>query len=110
GKLAPGAAAWQAFKGQAQAIAVSSLGKPALIIGGGEPNTEHVYDVSLGQAYALRTLSPAGYRLAAKAAFGVLTNHFGSSDPSAWRDWRHMFNQSSLGAEQPPQMPFFDRG
>ena len=110
GKLAPGVAAWQVFKEQAQGIAVGRLGKPAFIIGGGEPNNEHVYDVSLGQAYALRTLSPEGYRRAAKAAFAVLTKQFGSSDPSAWRDSRHMFAQSSLGAEQPPPMPFFDRG
>jgi penicillin G amidase len=110
GKLPPGVAAWQVFKDQAQSIALGRLGKPAFLIGGGEPNNEHVYDVSLGQAYALRTLSPEGYRRAAKATFAVLSKRFGSTDPSAWRDYRHMFDQSALGAEQPPPMPFFDRG
>jgi len=109
GTIDPGAAAWQQLKDELQAIALLRLG-PGASIRGGEPNDEHVYDVSLGQAYALRVLSPADWRTAAANAFAKLAQRFHSSDPAAWRDKRAMFNESSLGAESPPPMPFFDRG
>ncbi len=51
------------------------------LIGGGEPNDEHVFDVSLGQAYALRTLSSADYRTAAASAYSALVKQFGSTAP-----------------------------
>jgi hypothetical protein len=110
GLVDPGVASWQAFKDKLQAIALAPLGQAGRLIGAGEPNDEHVFDVNIGQAYALRTLGPAGWRRAASAAFTALTKRFGSSDPTHWREQRAMFNQSALGAEQPPPMPFFDRG
>jgi penicillin G amidase len=110
GTLDPGVAAWQQLKDELQAIALSRLGPGSEIIGGGEPNDEHVYDVSLGQAYALRVLSPTDFRTAAANAFAKLSKRFNSTDPEAWRDKRAMFPESSLGAESPPPMPFFDRG
>ncbi|MFL5886537.1 MAG: penicillin acylase family protein [Thermoleophilaceae bacterium] len=110
GTVDPGAAAWQEFKNQAQAIAIARLGPGAELIGSEQPGTSHHYDASEGQTYALRTLSPADYRQAAAGAFDNLTKKFGSSDPSKWRDKRQMYDQSALGAEQPPPMPFFDRG
>jgi hypothetical protein len=106
----PGVAAWQELKDQLQNLALAPLGKAGQLIGGGEPNDEHVFDVDLGQAYALRTLAPGAWRSAAAATFSALAAHFKSSDPSKWRAPRTMFNQSVLGAEQPPPMPFFDRG
>ena len=42
--------------------------------------------------------------------FNALSSQFNSSDPSTWRAKRDMFQQTSLGAESPPPMPFFDRG
>ncbi|MGI8922041.1 MAG: penicillin acylase family protein [Solirubrobacteraceae bacterium] len=110
GTTDPGASAWQELKGQAQRLAIAPLGEAGKIIAAGVPNPEHVFDVSLGQAYALRTLSPAGYRAAAAAAFSALSSRYHSSEPSAWRAPRVMVNQSAQGAEQPPPMPFFDRG
>ncbi|HET8980788.1 MAG TPA: hypothetical protein VFN87_21730, partial [Solirubrobacteraceae bacterium] len=80
------------------------------LIGGGQPNDEHVFDVSLGQAYALRAEGLAGWRRAAQATYRALTTRFHSTNPSTWREPRAMFPQSALGAEQPPPMPFFDRG
>lgn len=71
---------------------------------------EHVFDVDLGQAYALRTLGPAGWRAAAATTFAALVKRFGSADPGHWREPRTMFSQTALGAEQPPPLPFFDRG
>ena len=75
-----------------------------------DPNDEHVFDVSDPTAYALRTLKPAGYRQAAEAAFDELSARYRSSEPSAWRAPRAMFEMSAQGAGQPPPMPFFDRG
>ncbi len=79
-------------------------------IGGAGPNNEHVFDVSLGQAYALRTEGATGWGRAAGAAYTALVGEFHSSDPAVWREPRAMFSESALGAEQPPPMPFFDRG
>lgn len=110
GTVDPGVAAWQTFKDRLQAIALAPLGTAGQLIGGGEPNDEHVFDVNIGQAYALRTLGPAGWRRAAAATFTALSQRFGSANPSAWREPRAMFDQTALGAESPPPMPFFDRG
>jgi penicillin G amidase len=110
GHVSPGVAAWQAFKSAAQKIAVGRLGKAAFLIGGGGTNSEHIFDVSLGQAYALRTLRAAGWRAAAAAAYTALVHQFHSGSPAAWAAPRTYANQSVLGAEKPPPMPFFDRG
>jgi acyl-homoserine lactone acylase PvdQ len=110
GTVAPGVAAWQELKDQLQKLALAPLGAAGQLIGGGEPNSEHVFDVDLGQAYALRTLRPAAWRRAASATFTALASHFNSADPTKWRGPRAMYPQSALGAESPPPMPFFDRG
>ncbi|HZE05948.1 MAG TPA: penicillin acylase family protein [Solirubrobacteraceae bacterium] len=110
GTVSPGVAAWQTFKNRLQALAIRPLGAAGQLIGGGQPNDEHVFDVSLGQAYALRTEGPAGWRRAAQATDAALTKRFHSANPSTWREPRAMFPESALGAEQPPPMPFFDRG
>jgi hypothetical protein len=106
----PGVAAWQTLKDQLQRIALAPLGAAGRLIGGGEPNDEHDFDVNIGQAYALRTLGPGAWRRAAAASFRILTRRFRSPNPAKWREPRTMFPQSALGAEQPPPMPFFDRG
>jgi acyl-homoserine lactone acylase PvdQ len=110
GTVNPGVAAWQTLKNQLQGIALAPLGAAGSLIGGGEPNDEHVFDVDLGQAYALRTLGPRAWRKAAAVTFQILYHRFGSTSPNAWREPRAMFSQSAMGAEQPPPMPFFDRG
>jgi penicillin G amidase len=110
GTVSPGVAAWQALKDQLEGIALRPLGAAGRIIGGGEPNDEHVFDVNIGQAYALRTLRPRAWRRAAGDTFQVLSKRFHSPNPASWREPRAMFPQSALGAEQPPPMPFFDRG
>jgi hypothetical protein len=110
GTVAPGVAAWQAFKVAAQNLGLRRLGPGARLIGGEEPNSEHLFDVSLGQAYALRTLGPSGWRAAAAAAYGALVQSFHSGSPAHWRAPRTTIQISVLGAEQPGTMPFFDRG
>lgn len=110
GTVDPGVAAWQTFKNKLQALALAPLGAAGRLIGGGEPNDEHVFDVNIGQAYALRTEGPAGWREAAAESYNALSKTYGSSNPASWREPRAMFKQSALGLEQPPPMPFFDRG
>jgi hypothetical protein len=110
GDVSAGVTAWQAFKVAAQKLALRLLGPGAQLIGGGGPNSEHIFDVSLGQAYALRTLGPGGWRAAAGAAYTALVRQFGSGNPARWRAPRTMIDISALGAEQPGKMPFFDRG
>lgn len=110
GTVNPGVAAWQELKNELQRLALAPLGPAGRLIGGGEPNDEHEFDVNIGQAYALRTLKPAGWRRAAAATFRVLTKEFASPRPARWRAARAMAPESALGAEQPPPMPFFDRG
>lgn len=110
GKVEPGVATWQEFKLQMQRLALHPLGTAGRLIGGGGPNDEHEFDASLGQAYALRALGPSGWRRAAAATFTVLAGRFRTRDPRRWREARAMFPESALGAENPPPLPFFDRG
>jgi penicillin amidase len=110
GTVDPGVAAWQTFKDKLQALALAPLGAAGQLIGGGEPNDEHVFDVNIGQAYALRTEGAAGWRDAAAETYNALSSKYGSSNPANWREPRAMVSQSVLGLEQPPPMPFFDRG
>lgn len=110
GTVDPGVAAWQTFKDQLQVLALAPLGAAGQLIGGGEPNDEHDFDVNIGQAYALRTLGPADWRRAAAATFTMLAQRFHSTDPLRWRASRMFFPETKLGAERPPPMPFFDRG
>jgi len=110
GTVDPGVACWQELKDQLQKLALAPLGTAGRLIGGGEPNDEHTFDVNIGQAYALRTLGAGAWRRAASATFTVLAKRFKTRDVAKWRAPRAMFPQSALGAEQPPPMPFFDRG
>ena len=97
----------RALLGTVQRLICLAAGR---IIGGELPNSEHVFDVSLGQAYALRRLGPASVRLAASRAFDRLSRRFGSTNPAKWRAPRAKFDWSIQGAESPAPMPFFDRG
>jgi penicillin G amidase len=109
GTVDPGVAAWQAFKARAAELAGEHLGT-AWKQFGEHPGTSHVFDITDPQAYALRTLTPAGYREAARAAFTDLRTKFGSEDPAKWRAPREMYKVTAQGAGQAPPLPFFDRG
>jgi acyl-homoserine lactone acylase PvdQ len=110
GAVEPGVATWEEFKNQLQSLALAPLGAAGQIIGSGEPNSEHLFDVNIGQAYALRTLGPAGYRQAAAATYAALAAQYKTTDPAGWRAPRTMAPETAIGAESPPPMPFFDRG
>jgi penicillin amidase len=110
GRVNPGVAAWEEFKAAAQRVALGRLPEEALLLDGGK-GTSHAFDASNGDAYALRTLSPRGYRQAAKLAFLALSKRFGSEDPATWREPRRLYKPSAQGAGKfPTPFPFFDRG
>jgi acyl-homoserine lactone acylase PvdQ len=110
GTVDPGVVAWEEFKAAAQRVAIGRLPRDAQLLDGGK-GTSHAFDVSNGDAYALRTLSPRGYRQAAKLAFIQLSKRFGSGDAATWREPRRLYKPSAQGAGKfPSPFPFFDRG
>jgi penicillin G amidase len=105
----PGVAAWDAFKLAAEQVALGARYEDAKLVTSGK-GSSHVFDVSNGEAYALRTLRPRGYRQAANLAFGRLERRFGSADPARWREPRRMYTPTAQGAGNFDPIPFFDRG
>ncbi len=114
GTVPAGVAAWEEFKARAQAIALFSFTRhapgPGSLDLAGTPGKSHMFDISNGEAYALRTLSPSALRLAAERTQAALTTRFGSPTPSAWREPRRMYAVTAQGAADKPKLPFFDRG
>jgi acyl-homoserine lactone acylase PvdQ len=110
GSVDPGVAAWEEFKKAAQRVALGRFPKEAQVLDGGK-GSSHAFDASNGDAYALRTLTPRGYRQAAKLAFRGLSSRFDSGDPAKWREPRRLYEPSAQGAGSFPEpFPFFDRG
>jgi len=115
GRVAPGVAAWEEFKDRAEAIALFNLGGrrapgPGVLDLAGNPGRSHEFDISNGEAFALRRLGPKGLRLAAERTHDALAARFRSSDPDTWREPRRMYEVSAQGAAATPDLPFFDRG
>ena len=109
GTVDPGVALWEEFKDQLEARALAPLGKGAERLAGGT-GSSHAFDISNGEAYALRTQTRRGYRRAAAATFAALAERFGSEDVASWREPRRLYDWQIQGAMAPPDMPFFDRG
>ncbi|HYI37546.1 MAG TPA: penicillin acylase family protein [Thermoleophilaceae bacterium] len=114
GTVPAGVATWEEFKDRAEAIGLFALNRrrpgQGTISLAGKPGTSHEFDISNGEAYALRTLSPSALRLAASRTAAELTKRFKSSSPSAWREPRRMYEVTAQGAADTPELPFFDRG
>ena len=115
GTVEPGVAVWENFKDQAEVIAVRRLTKAPLTGPGaasllGKPGTSHEFDISNGEAYALRTLKIRGLRLAAARTHDAMAARFRNPNPDTWREPRRMYEVSAQGAASPPELPFFDRG
>ncbi|HLM51953.1 MAG TPA: penicillin acylase family protein, partial [Solirubrobacteraceae bacterium] len=106
GTVDPGVAAWDAFREAAQQIGVPKGAGPVV----GSTSRSHQFDVTNGEAYALRTLDAAGYRRAAARAFSALASRFGSADPASWREPRRQYAVTAQGVASPPPLAFFDRG
>lgn len=109
GTVDPGVRTWERFKELAAARAVLPLGRGASQYED-RPGTSHVFDITLKEAYALRTLSRAGLRRVAAATFDSMAAEFSSSDPASWRTPREMYDVEAQGAGSPPPLPFYDRG
>jgi len=114
GTVEPGVAIWEEFKAQSQAIALFGLTKKPIGPGtkdlAGKPGRSHEFDISNGEAYALRTLTRRGLRLAAERTFDRLAARFANRNPTAWRTPRKMYEVGAQGAGSAPDLPFFDRG
>jgi penicillin G amidase len=112
GTVDPGVALWETFKDEAEQIALDRLAGP--VTGArhlaGETGSSHAFDITNGEAFALRALSRRGYRAAAAAAFAQLARRFGTEDAARWREPRRMYDVEVQGAAAKPDLPFFDRG
>lgn len=110
GTIHPGAAAFDAFKDAAIDVALEGIDREKAELLEGGRSTSHEYDVTLLEAFALRTLDAAGLRRAAAEALPRLEQRFGSADPSAWRERRRLYRPGAMGAASLDPFPFFDRG
>jgi penicillin G amidase len=115
GTVEPGVAVWEAFKDQAELVAVRKLTRAPLEGPGaksllGQPGTSHEFDISNGEAYALRTLRVPGIRRAAARTHDVMAARFRNPNPDTWREPRRMYEVTAQGAAAIPELPFFDRG
>ena len=109
GTVAPGVSIWEAYKTQLEAILLKPYGKGAEPLAGGT-STSHEYDITPGEAIALRDLGPNAYARAGKRTGAELAARFGADSPAAWRVPRLMYDVAAQGAASPPELPFFDRG
>jgi hypothetical protein len=112
GTVEPGVAIWEVFKDEAEKVAVRKLGTTPeaaehLL---GKTGLSHEFDITNGEAYALRTLTPDDYKVAAAQTFAEMEKRFGSADVASWREPRRMYKVTAQGAAKPPKLPFFDRG
>ncbi len=109
GTVAPGVSIWEEFKTQLEAILLKPYGPAAEPLAGGT-STSHEYDITPGEAIALRRLGPKDYLRAALRTGESLSDRFDSKKPRDWRAPRLMYDVVAQGAAAPPELPFFDRG
>jgi penicillin amidase len=115
GTVDPGVAIWEEFKDQAERVALDKLHQPDKLGDGvkdlaGGTGSSHMFDISSGEAYALRTLKAADYRKAAAATFAKVADRFKTQDIDAWREPRRLYNVAAQGGGSVENFPFFDRG
>lgn len=114
GTVHPGVAIFEELKDQAEQIALFGLEDRPVGPGtrslAGEPGRSHEFDISNGEAFALRTLSADALRLAARRTHEALASRFRDLNPDSWREPRRMYEVTAQGAAATPELPFFDRG
>jgi hypothetical protein len=121
GTVDPGVAGWDAFRAAAAKVALARFGDAAHWLTADDAQAPlygqyhhgvpyHYFDATHGEAYALRTLKPAGLRAAAAEAYTELVKRFNSQDTARWREPRRMYAVGAVGATSPAPLPFFDRG
>lgn len=109
GTVAPGVSIWEEFKAQMQADLLRRYG-PAAATLAGTTSTSHEYDMTNGEAVALRELGKRAYARAARRTSRELTDRFGMGAVRSWRAPRLTYEVAAQGAAAPPDLPFFDRG
>jgi penicillin G amidase len=110
GTVDPGVAIWEEFKDQLETILLDRHGGDAARPLAGETGSSHEFDISNGEAIALRTLGPRGYARAAKRTARGLRERFETAKVKDWREPRRLYEVSAQGAGSSPELPFFDRG
>jgi penicillin G amidase len=85
------------------------MGRGAELLTGGT-GSSHGFDITNGEATALRVLGSRAWARAAERAAAVLAQRFGTTDVAAWRAPREMYEVEAMGAGSSPDLPFFDRG
>ena len=112
GTVDPGVAIWEQLKDDLEDIALAKLSpnREAMNPMASNPGRSHAFDISNGEAYAVRTLKPADWRRAAVETHAELAKKFGTADASKWREPRRMYEWEIQGVGAPPPLPFFDRG
>jgi acyl-homoserine lactone acylase PvdQ len=112
GTVDPGVAIWEAFKDEAEDLALDRLASPlgAAREVAGTTGTSHEFDITNGEAFALRSLSRSGLRRAAHATFARLERRYSTDEVARWREPRRMYDVEVQGAAAKPDLPFFDRG
>jgi acyl-homoserine lactone acylase PvdQ len=110
GTVDAGVAIWEEVKHQAAARLLARHGGEAAAALAGQTGRSHEFDISNGEALALRIITPRRLARAAAAAAEVLSARFGTDDPASWREPRRMYEVEVQGAAAAPELPFFDRG
>jgi penicillin amidase len=108
----PGVAIWEELKDQLEAVALRKLSPnlDAMKEMAGGTGSSHAFDISNGEAYALRTLTAREWQAAGDAAAAALEKRFQTPDVARWREPRRMYDVAVQGAAAEPKIPFFDRG
>ena len=106
----PGLSAWEAFKRGALEQKLGKFDEEEIDSIAGGKGSSHRFDISNGEAFALRTLSKRAYRAAAARAHHFLRKEFDTSVPKKWRAERRMYDPGAQGAGSMDPLPFFDRG
>jgi len=108
----PGVAIWEELKDQLELVALKKLSSDldAMKDVAGNPGKSHEFDISNGEAYALRTLAYKEWQAAGEATFAALEKKFGSAEIARWREPRRMYEVGAQGAAASPKLPFYDRG
>ena len=110
GTVDPGVAIWERFKDELETLMLNRHGGDAARPLAGETGSSHEFDISNGEAIALRSVGPKGYAKAANRTGKALSEEFGSTAPDAWREPRRIYEVGAQGAGSAPELPFFDRG
>ena len=91
-----------------RAVPLSARGRrPA---GAAQTGQSHQFDITLGEAYALRTLGRRALRLAAERTSDALARRFGTSDPARWREPRRMYDVTAQGAARDARAALLRQG